>query len=112
VIHTSRRAQSSEDQSFGLDFTHPFDIAGNLFVILNVYMGEETNSTWRSNMKNKTKIAILLVAVIITLAGFNLMSSPSAIDIMKVGKPTAYHVDVTVTAKHASAAQPTVRING
>jgi|BarGraNGADG00211_3_1021988.scaffolds.fasta_scaffold30417_1 hypothetical protein len=63
-------------------------------------------------MKSKTKIAILLVAVIITLAGFNLMISPSAIDMMKVGRPTAYHVDVTVTAKYGSDAQPIVHING
>jgi hypothetical protein len=63
-------------------------------------------------MKNKTKIAILLAAVIISLAGFNLMISASAIDMMKVGKPTAYHVDVTVTARYASDAQSIVHING
>ena len=57
-------------------------------------------------MKSKTKIAILLVAVIITLAGFNLMISPSAIDIMRLGRPTPYHVDVTVTAQYGSDAQP------
>ncbi len=63
-------------------------------------------------MKSKTKIAILLVAVIITLAGFNLMISPSAIDIMRLGRPTPYHVDVTVTAQYGSDAQPIVHING
>lgn len=63
-------------------------------------------------MKNITKFAILLVAVIITLAGFNLMASPSAIDIMKAGKPTEYRVDVTVTAEYAADGQPIVHING
>jgi hypothetical protein len=63
-------------------------------------------------MKTKTKIAILLAAMIITLTGFNLMISSSAIDMMEVGKPMAYHMDVTVTAQYGSDAQPIVHING
>jgi hypothetical protein len=35
-------------------------------------------------MNFKAKIAILLVAVLITLAGFNFIASSPAIDIMKV----------------------------
>jgi hypothetical protein len=62
--------------------------------------------------ERKTKIAIFLVAAIITLAGFNLMISPSTIDIMKVGKPMVVHVDVTVTAKLGPDARPIVHIDG
>jgi len=63
-------------------------------------------------MNRKTKIAIFLVATMITLTGFNLMISPSTVDIMKLGKAAAFNVDVTVTAKLGSSAQPVVHING
>lgn len=37
-------------------------------------------------MKFKTKAAILVVAVLLTLLGFNLITSPAAVDMIKVGK--------------------------
>jgi hypothetical protein len=40
-------------------------------------------------MKFKTKVAIFLAAVFLTLVGFNLIASPAAIDLLKVGKEVA-----------------------
>lgn len=37
-------------------------------------------------MKLKTKLAILLVAVLLTVFGFNLITSPAAVDMIKIGK--------------------------
>lgn len=37
-------------------------------------------------MKLKTKAAILVVAVLLTLLGFNLITSQAAVDMIKVGK--------------------------
>ncbi len=37
-------------------------------------------------MKFKTKVAIFLVAVLLTFLGFNLITSPAAVDMLKVGK--------------------------
>lgn len=37
-------------------------------------------------MKLKTKAAILVVAVLLTFLGFNLITSPAAVDMVKIGK--------------------------
>jgi regulator of protease activity HflC (stomatin/prohibitin superfamily) len=37
-------------------------------------------------MKLKTKAAILVVAVLLTFLGFNLITSPAAVDMIKIGK--------------------------
>ena len=50
-------------------------------------------------MNFKAKIVILLVAVLITLAGFNLIASSPALDIMKVGKKAGYHIIANVLAE-------------
>lgn len=42
-------------------------------------------------MKFRTKAAIFLVAVLVTLVGFSLMASP-AIEMMKVGKDAGYEM--------------------
>jgi hypothetical protein len=63
-------------------------------------------------MNTKAKIAIFLVAVMISLVGFNLIASTSAVDISKMGQSNGYHVDVVVTAKIGSDAPAVVRING
>ena len=42
-------------------------------------------------MKLRTKAAIFLVAVLVTLVGFSLMASP-AIEMMKVGKDAGYEM--------------------
>jgi len=59
-------------------------------------------------MNTKAKIAIFLAAVLIAFVGFNLMVSPSAVELIKQGKTPVYHYDVTVTASLNQAAQPVV----
>jgi len=49
-------------------------------------------------MNFKAKVAILLLAVVITLAGFSLISAP-AVDIMKVGKKAGYEIIANVLAR-------------
>lgn len=40
----------------------------------------------RIQMKLKTKAAILVAAVLLTFLGFNLITSPAAVDMIKIGK--------------------------
>jgi hypothetical protein len=40
----------------------------------------------RIQMKFKTKAAILVVAVLLTFLGFNLIVSPAAVEMIKIGK--------------------------
>jgi len=63
-------------------------------------------------MKTKAKIAILLVAVMVTLVGFNLIASPSALGMFKLGQTSGYNDEVIVTAKLGSDAPAVVHING
>ncbi len=63
-------------------------------------------------MKTKTKIAILVVAVMVTLIGFNLIASPSALGMFKLGQMSGDRVDVVVTAKLGSDAPAVVHFNG
>ncbi len=45
-------------------------------------------------MKLKTKATILIVAVLLTFIGFNLMTPPAAVDMVKIAKvkTAAHHV--------------------
>lgn len=63
-------------------------------------------------MKTQAKIVIFLVAVMISLIGFSLIASPSALSLFELGKTDVYHYDVVVTAKVGSSAQPVVQITG
>ncbi|HVP90430.1 MAG TPA: hypothetical protein VMS75_04350 [Terriglobales bacterium] len=63
-------------------------------------------------MNAKSKIAIFLVAVLISLVGFNLIASPSAVSLAKAGQLNGYSIDVVASAKAAPAAPAVVRING
>jgi hypothetical protein len=63
-------------------------------------------------MKTRAKIAIFLVAVMISLIGFSLIASPSALSLFELGKNNVCHYDVVVTAKIGSSARPVVQING
>ena len=49
-------------------------------------------------MSFKTKIAIFLLATLVTLTGFNLIASSSALDILKVGKRAGYDIIANVLA--------------
>jgi hypothetical protein len=59
------------------------------------------------NMSFKTKVAILLVATLITLVGFNLIASSPALDIMKVGKQAGYDIIANVLAQANPSAHKT-----
>ncbi len=51
-------------------------------------------------MSFKSKLAILLAAVLITLAGFNLIASSGALEIMKIGKMAGYEIIANVLAEN------------
>ncbi len=61
-------------------------------------------------MKIQAKIAIFLVAVMVSLIGFNLIASPSAVGLFKAGELNGYRVVVTASTK--TEAQPVVHIYG
>jgi hypothetical protein len=50
--------------------------------------------------------------VMVSLVGFNLIASPSALNMFSIGKLNGYQVDVTASAKPGSEARPVVHING
>jgi hypothetical protein len=54
-------------------------------------------------MNFKQKVAIFLVAVVLTLVGFNLIAAPT-IDILKVGKQAGYQIISNYLAKTEAAA--------
>jgi hypothetical protein len=56
-------------------------------------------------MSFKAKVAIFLLATMISLTGFNLIASSPALDIIKMGKKAGYEIIANVLAK----TQPSVR---
>lgn len=54
--------------------------------------------TQEVNMSFKAKVAILLLATLVSLAGFSLISAP-AVDIMKIAKKAGYEINSNVLAK-------------
>jgi len=52
-----------------------------------------------TKMSFKAKVAIFLLAMLITLTGFNLIASSSVLDILKVGKKAGYEIISNVLAK-------------
>ncbi len=54
-------------------------------------------------MRFRTKVAIFLVAVFLSFAGFNLIVSSAALDIMKVGKQAGNDIIANVLAKADTA---------
>lgn len=60
-------------------------------------------------MNTRAKIAIFLAAVLISLAGFSLIASPSATGMFKVGQLNGYSIDVVASATTGPAV---IRING
>ncbi len=56
-----------------------------------------------NKMRFRDKLAIFLVAVLITFVGFSLIASPS-VDILKVGKKAGYEIISNMLAKEANAA--------
>jgi len=54
-------------------------------------------------MKFKTKVAILLAAVLLTFLGFNLIVSSGAVELVKVGKQAGYEIISNYLAKADTA---------
>jgi heme/copper-type cytochrome/quinol oxidase subunit 4 len=50
-------------------------------------------------MRYRTKIAIFLVAVLLTLVGFNLMASRTVIEMVKIGNQPDYTISIHVVAE-------------
>jgi len=46
-------------------------------------------------MKTRTKIAIFAAAVLMTLAGFNMIASKSAMELFRAGETAGYELIVT-----------------
>jgi hypothetical protein len=55
-------------------------------------------------MKLKEKLAIFVVAVLLTLVGFNLIAAPS-VDILRIGKQAGYEIIANYLAKVETTAQ-------
>jgi hypothetical protein len=56
------------------------------------------NNTNEKIMRLITKIEIFLMAFILTFLLFNMMVSPSAVDLMKIGKQAGYEIISNVIA--------------
>ena len=63
-------------------------------------------------MKIKQKIAIFLLAVLITFVGFNLLASPSAVELIKVGSQAGYEIIANVLAKAETVPQLSSNMGG
>jgi hypothetical protein len=63
-------------------------------------------------MNTKAKFAIFLAAVLISLVGFNLIASPSAVSLAKAGQLNGYSIDVIASAETGLSAPAVVHING
>jgi len=50
-------------------------------------------------MRFKQKVAIFLLAVLLTFVGFSLLASPSAVELVKVGKQAGYNIIANVLAE-------------
>ena len=55
-------------------------------------------------MKVRTKLAIVAAAVLLTFVGFNLLVSPSTLDIVRAGRMSG--TEIVVTARALPASQP------
>ena len=63
-------------------------------------------------MNLKAKLAIFLVAILLTFLGFNLIASSGAVDLMKVGKRAGHQIIVTVLANSDTASHHSPNIKG
>jgi hypothetical protein len=58
-----------------------------------------TKNETEDQMRYKTKIAIFLVAVLLTFVGFNLMTSRTVVEMVKIGNPPDYTISINVVAE-------------
>lgn len=50
-------------------------------------------------MRFRTKVAIFMMAVLLTFIGFNLIATSSVVDLLKMGKEAGYEIIANVLAK-------------
>ena len=62
-----------------------------------------------AQMKIKTKVAILLAAVLLTFLGFNLIASSGAVELVKVGKQAGYEIISNFLAKADTASHHSIK---
>jgi hypothetical protein len=70
------------------------------------------NRSRRDQMQFKIKIAIFLVALLVTFAGFNLLASTSILDIFDLKGVRGADVVVTVTANQGLVHNTVVQFGG
>lgn len=63
-------------------------------------------------MRFRTKVAIMLLAVLLTLAGFNLLVSSSALELAKIGKQAGQEIIANYLARVEATAVKTPAIKG
>ena len=63
-------------------------------------------------MRLKQKFAIFFLAVLLTFIGFNLLASPSAVELVKVGKQAGYEIIANVLAEAGTCASLSTNIGG
>lgn len=63
-------------------------------------------------MKLRTKLEILLVAVLLTFFAFNLMVPAAAVDLMKIGKKAGYEIISNMLAKADTASDRPTLVKG
>jgi len=63
-------------------------------------------------MKLRTKIEIFLVATLLTFIAFNLMVTPAAIDLVKIGKKAGYEIISNVLATEGDSSKYSYQNNG
>lgn len=59
-------------------------------------------------MRLRTKFAVLLVAVLLTFVGFNLIAFSPAVDLLKLGKEAGNEIIANVLAKE----EPITKLSG
>ncbi len=63
-------------------------------------------------MRFKQRLAIFLLAVLLTFVGFNLLTSPSAVELAKVGKQAGYKIIANVLPDAGVGAPLSTKIGG
>jgi hypothetical protein len=63
-------------------------------------------------MKLRTKIAIFMIAVMLTFIGFNLMTPSAAVELTKVGKEAGYEIISNVLARAEATTHNSFIIKG
>jgi hypothetical protein len=63
-------------------------------------------------MRFKQKVAIFLLSLLLTFVGFSLVASPSAVELVKVGKQAGYEIIANVLAEAGAGASLSTNMGG